>query len=136
MRSIGRIYQQTFIDTYSKVAFAKLYDGKNGLLPAEMLNDRAVPFFDQHELPLLRVRTDRGSEYCGNREFHEYQLYLAVENVGHLRTKAKWPQTNGIWEHFHRTIQEKFYGTVFRKKLYRTLKELQSDLDDWLREYN
>jgi transposase InsO family protein len=136
IKSIGRIYQQTFIDTYSKVAFAKLYDRKNALVAAEMLNDRVVPFFDQHELPLLRVLTDRGTEYCGNRESHEYQLYLAVENIDHSRTKAKSPQTNGICERFHRTIQEEFYSTAFRKKLYRSLDELQSDLDDWLTEYN
>jgi hypothetical protein len=60
IKSIGRIYQQTFIDTYSKVASAKLYDRKNALVAAEMLNDRVVPFFDQHEVPLLRVLTDRG----------------------------------------------------------------------------
>ena len=136
IKSIGRIYQQTFIDTYSKVAFAKLYDRKNALVAAEMLNDRVVPFFEQQEVPLLRVLTDRGTEYCGNRETHEYQLYLAVENIDHSRTKAKSPQTNGICERFHRTVQEEFYSTAFRKKLYRNLDELQSDLDDWLREYN
>jgi transposase InsO family protein len=136
IKSIGRIYQQTFIDTYSKVGLAKLYDRKNALVAAEMLNDRVVPFFDQHEIPLLRVLTDRGTEYCGNRESHEYELYLAVENIDHSRTKAKSPQTNGICERFHRTVQEEFYSTAFRKKLYRTLEELQTDLDVWLREYN
>ena len=136
IKSIGRIYQQTFIDTYSKVAMAKLYDRKNALVAAEMLNDRVVPFFDQHEVPLLRVLTDRGTEYCGNRESHEYQLYLAIENIDHSRTKAKSPQTNGICERFHRTVQEEFYSTAFRKKLYRSLEELQTDLDAWLREYN
>lgn len=136
IKSIGRIYQQTFIDTYSKVAFAKLYDRKNALVAAEALNDRVLPFFDQHEVPLLRTLTDRGTEYCGNRETHEYQLYLAIENIDHTRTKAKSPQTNGICERFHRTIQEEFYSTAFRKKLYRTLEELQTDLDGWLREYN
>lgn len=136
IKSIGRIYQQTFIDTYSKVAAAKLYDRKNALVAAEMLNDRVVPFFEQHEVPLLRVLTDRGTEYCGNRESHEYQLYLALEDIDHTRTKAKSPQTNGICERFHRTIQEEFYSTAFRKKLYRTLEELQADLDVWLHEYN
>jgi len=136
IKSIGRIYQQTFIDTYSKVAFAKLYDRKNALVAAEMLNDRVLPFFEEHDVPLLRVLTDRGTEYCGNRESHEYQLYLAVENIDHSRTKAKSPQTNGICERFHRTIQEEFYSTAFRKKLYRTLDELQADLDDWIQEYN
>lgn len=96
LKGVGRIYQQTFIDTYSKVAFAKLYDRKNALVAADMLNDQVVPFFDEHEIPLLRILTDRGSEYCGNREHHEYQLYLDLENIDHSKTKAKSPQTNGL----------------------------------------
>lgn len=136
IKSVGRIYQQTFLDTYAKVAFAKLYDRKNALVAADLLNDRVLPFFEEHEIPLLRVLTDRGTEYCGQREHHEYQLYLAVENIDHSRTKARHPQTNGICERFHRTIQEEFYATAFRKKLYHSLEELQADLDDWLAEYN
>jgi len=136
IKSIGRIYQQTFIDTYAKVAFAKLYDRKNALVAAEMLNDRVLSFYEQHEVPLLRVLTDRGTEYCGNRESHEYQLYLAVENIDHSRTRAKSPQTNGICERFHRTVQEEFYSVAFRKKLYTSLEEIQLDLDAWMREYN
>jgi len=136
IKSIGRIYQQTFIDTYAKVAFAKLYDRKNALVAADMLNDRVLPFYEENDVPLLRVLTDRGTEYCGNRESHEYQLYLAVENIDHSRTRAKSPQTNGICERFHRTVQEEFYSVAFRKKLYTSLEELQLDLDGWLREYN
>ena len=136
IKSIGRIYQQTFLDTYSKLAFVKLYDRKNALVAADLLNDRVLPFLEEQNVPLLRVLTDRGTEYCGNRECHEYQLYLAVENIDHSRTKAKSPQTNGICERFHRTLQEEFYSVAFRKKLYRSLDELQSDLDVWLGEYN
>jgi transposase InsO family protein len=136
IKSVGRIYQQTFLDTYSKVAFAKLYDRKNALVAADLLNDRVLPLFEAHDIPLLRVLTDRGTEYCGQREHHEYELYLAVENIDHSRTKARHPQTNGICERFHRTIQEEFYATAFRKKLYRSLEELQADLDLWLDEYN
>ena len=136
IKGIGRIYQQTFIDTYSKVAFAKLYDRKNALVAAEMLNDRIVPFFEEHQIPLLRVLTDRGTEYCGAREEHEYQLYLALEDIDHSKTKARHPQTNGICERFHKTIQQEFYQTAFRKKIYSTLEQLQSDLDAWITQYN
>jgi transposase InsO family protein len=136
IKSIGRIYQQTFIDTYSKVAFAKLYDRKNALVAADMLNDRVLPFFEEKDVPLLRILTDRGTEYCGQREHHEYQLYLAVENIDHSRTKAKSPPTNGICERFHRTMQDEFYSVAFRKKLYSSLDQLQHDLDAWLEEYN
>jgi hypothetical protein len=136
IKSIGRIYGQTFIDTYSKVAFVKLYDRKNALVAADMLNDRVLPFFEEQEVPLLRILTDRGTEYCGNREHHEYQLYLAVENIDHSKTKAYSPQTNGICERFHRTMQEEFYSIAFRKRLYSTLEDLQADVDSWLKEYN
>ncbi|WP_240348466.1 IS481 family transposase [Longitalea arenae] len=136
IKGVGRIYQQTFIDTYSKVATAKLYDRKNALIAADMLNDRVLPFFEQHGINLLRILTDRGTEYCGAREHHEYQLYLALEDIDHSKTKAKSPQTNGICERLHRTMQEEFYAVTFRKKIYNTLDELQADLDLWLEEYN
>ncbi len=42
-----------------------------------------------HEVRLLRLLTDRGSEYCGNPERHEYELYLAIEDIDHSRTKTK-----------------------------------------------
>jgi len=136
IKSSGRIYQQTFIDTYTKVGFAKLYDRKNALVAADMLNDRVLPFFEEQEVSLLRILTDRGTEYCGQREHHEYQLYLAVENIDHSRTRAKSPQTNGICERFHRTLQDEFYSVAFRKKRYSSLEQLQADLDLWLQEYN
>ena len=136
IKGVGRIYQQTFIDTYAKVAFAKLYDRKNALVAADLLNDRVLPFYEEHSVPLLRVLTDRGTEFCGQREHHEYQLYLAVENIDHSRTKARHPQTNGICERFHKTIQDEFYSTAFRKTLYTSLEQLQTDLDAWLDEYN
>jgi len=136
LKGVGRIYQQTFIDTYSKVAFAKLYDRKTPLTAADLLNDQVVPFFDTQEVPLSRVLTDRGTEYCGSPDRHEYELYLAVENIDHTRTKVKSPQTNGICERFHKTMLNEFYRLVFRKKIYRSLEELQADLEMWLREYN
>jgi Transposase and inactivated derivatives len=136
IKGVGKIYQQTFIDTYSKVATAKLYDRKIALVAADILNDRVVPMYDQYDIPLLRILTDRGTEYCGAREHHEFQLYLAIEDIEHSKTKAKSPQTNGICERFHRTMQDEFYATAFRKKIYNNLEELQTDLDVWLEHYN
>ena len=136
IKGVGKIYQQTFVDTYTKVAQAKVYDRKKALVAADMLNDRVIPFYEQHQIPLLRILTDRGTEYCGAREHHEYQLYLAIEDIDHSKTKAKSPQTNGICERFHRTIQDEFYAIAFRKKVYSGLEELQKDLDLWLENYN
>ncbi|MDP8051394.1 IS481 family transposase [Pasteurella atlantica] len=136
MKGVGRIYQQTFVDTYSKVAFAKLYTTKTPITAADMLNDKVLPFFEQHNLPMLRILTDRGTEFCGRVEQHDYQLYLAINDIDHTKTKAMSPQTNGICERFHKTILTEFYQITFRKKLYQSLDELQKDLDDWINYYN
>lgn len=136
LKGVGRIYQQTFIDTYAKVGFAKLYTTKTPITAADLLNDRVLPFFENHNLPMLRVLTDRGTEYCGKAETHDYQLYLAINDIEHTKTKARTPQTNGICERFHKTILQEFYQITFRKKIYQDIETLQEDLDEWMAYYN
>lgn len=136
LKGVGRIYPQTFIDTDSQLALVKRYDRKHAITAADMLNDRVVPFFEEHEGPLLRVLTDRGREYCGNRETHEYALYLDLENIEHTRTRTKSPQTNGICERFHQTIPNACYASAFRRKLDHSLDELQQDVDAWMESDN
>jgi len=136
LKGVGRIYQQTFVDTYSKIAFAKLYTTKTPITAADMLNDKVLPYFEQYDLPMLRILTDRGTEYCGRVDHHDYQLYLAINDIDHTKTKAMSPQTNGICERFHKTILNEFYQVTFRKKLYSNMEELQKDLDEWMEYYN
>lgn len=136
IKGVGRIYQQTFIDTYSRVAFAKLYEGKHAITSADMLNDRVLPFFEEQQIPLLRVLTDRGTEYKGRLDQHEYEMYLQIEGIEHSKTQVRHPQSNGICERLHRTIQEEFYAVAFRKKLYNSIAEMQKDLDEWMGYYN
>jgi transposase InsO family protein len=136
LKGVGRIYQQTFVDTYSKVAAAKLYTSKTALAAADLLNDRVLPMFEAHGGQLLRMLTDRGTEFCGRHDEHAYELFLALNDIDHTRTKVKHPQTNGICERFHKTILQEFYQVTFRKKVYRTLEELQEELDSWILKYN
>ena len=42
LKGVGRIYQQTFVDTYSKVAFCKLYTSKTPITSADLLNDKVI----------------------------------------------------------------------------------------------
>jgi hypothetical protein len=129
LKGVGRIYQQTFVDTYSKVAFAKLYDRKTSLTAAELLNDQVVPFFDSHEVPLPRILTDRGTEYGGRPDRHEDELYLAIENIDHPRTKGKSPQTKGIGERLQKTRLTECYRIPFRKKISTTLVLCQREFE-------
>ncbi len=122
---VGRIYQQTFVDTYRKVAFAKLYTTKTLVTVADVLNDKVLPYFEEHELSMLRILADRRTEYCGRVDHHDYQLYLAINDIDHTKTKAMSPQTIGICERFHKTISNEFYLITYRKKLYANMEELQ-----------
>src|SRR4030095_13134700 len=136
IKGVGRIYQQTFIDTYSRVAFAKLYDHKSAITSADILNDKVLPFFEEQNIPLLRILTDRGTEFKGSLQDHPYELYLHIEGIEHSKTQVQRPQSNGICERLHRTMQDEFYAVAFRKKLYDSLELLQKDLDDWIDYYN
>lgn len=88
IEAVGPIYQQTFIDTYSKVAFAKLYNRKHALVTTD-IHDKVLPFFDDHGIRLLRVLTDREVYYCGARNRHEYELYLTLEDIDIAIPKPK-----------------------------------------------
>ena len=136
LKGVGRVYQQTFVDTYSKWAAAKLYTTKTPITSADLLNDRVLPFFAEQGMVVIRIMTDRGTEFCGKVETHDYQLYLALNDIEHTKTKVMHPQTNGICERFHKTILNEFYQVAFRKKIYRSVEELQIDLDEWISYYN
>jgi transposase InsO family protein len=136
IKGVGRIYQQTFIDTYSRVAFAKLYETKHAITAADILNDRVLSFFEEYQIPIAPHITDRGTEFKGKPEHHEYELYLQIEGIDDTKIQVRHPQTNGICERLHRTMQHEFYAVAFRKKLYSTLEEMQSDLDEWMNYYN
>lgn len=136
LKGVGRIYQQTVIDTYSSVTFAKVYTAKVPVTAADLLNDRVLPFFEEQGIPVLRVLTDRGTEFCGTLDKHPYELFLQLNEVEHTKTKARSPQTNGICERVHQTILNEFYRVTFRKKVYSDLEILQMDLDEYIKKYN
>jgi transposase len=132
IKGIGKIYQQTGIDTYSNLGFAKVYLEKTAITAADFLNDKVLPFFDENATRPLRTITDRGTEYCGIRDEHPYQLFLYLNGVEHTKTKARHPQTNGCTERFNQTCLDEFYKIAFRKKLYSTIEEIQTVLSKYL----
>ena len=95
-----------------------------------MINDKVVRWFEAQNVRILRTLTDRWTEYCGRREDHEYELYLSIEDIDHIKTKTKSPQTNWICERFYQTIQNEFYAAAFRKKVYTSIEEIQEDVEN------
>ena len=117
------------MNTYSSVAFAKIYTAKIPVTAANTLNDQVLLFFERQEIPILRIITDRETEFCGTPDKHPHELYLQLNEIEHTKTKVRSPQTNGICERFHQTLLNEFYRIAFRKKPY-------NDLDEYVNLYN
>ena len=107
-KGVGKVYSQVYIDTYTRVADAKLYEDKTALTAADILNDLVVPWYEEQGIPILRILTDRGTEYKGKIENHAYELFLSISGIEHTTTKAYSPQTNGICERFNKTMKQEF----------------------------
>ena len=136
IKGVGKIYLQSVVDAHCSLGFGKLYLSKAPITAADTLNDRVLPFYDEHEVAVEHLLTDNGREYCGRELHHPFEIFLALNQIRHRRTEVRSPETNGFCERFHRTLKEEFFMTAFRQKLYASLEELQTDLDTYLEFYN
>jgi transposase InsO family protein len=132
---IGKIYLHTVVDTYGSYAFGFLHTSKLPAAAVAVLHNDVLPFYTERGLTVGAILTDNGREFCGT-ETHPYELYLALNDLEHRRTKVKHPYTNGFVERFHLTIKEEFFGVTLRQTLYESVEALQAALDQWLITYN
>ena len=84
---------------------------------------------------MTAVLTDNGREFCGT-ERHPYELYLALNDIEHRKTKVRSPRTNGFVERFNGTVLEEFFRPVMHASCSTSVEALQADLDAWLHHYN
>lgn len=135
IKGVGRVYLHVVVDTHSSLAFGFLHTTKRPEAAVAVLHNEVLPFYAEHEVPVDAILTDNGREFCGT-ESHPYEIYLALNEIEHRRTKVRKPQTNGFVERFNRTVLDEFFRMVFRTKFYESVEQLQADLDTWLTEYN
>jgi len=135
LKGVGKVYMQAVVDTYGSYAFGFLHTGKLPECAAAVLHNDVLPFYQEKGIPVGAILTDNGREYCGT-EAHPYELYLALNEIEHRKTRVRRPQTNGFVERFNRTALDEFFRKAFREKLYESVEALQADLDTWLHHYN
>ncbi len=136
IKGVGKIYLQSVVDAHGSLGFGKLYLSKLPMTGVDVLNDRVLPFYEEHGVEVQHLLTDNGREYCGRPLHHPFELFLAISQIEHRRTRVASPETNGFCERFHRTLKEEFFSVVFRKTFYESLEQLQRDLDQFLNFYN
>jgi transposase InsO family protein len=135
LKGVGRVYLHTVVDTFGSYAFGFLHTSKQPEAAVAVLHNDVLPFYQEHGIPVEKVLTDNGREFCGT-DNHAYELYLELNDIQHKRTKVAHPQSNGFVERFHRTVLDEFFRLVFRTKFYESVEALQTDLDAWLVDYN
>jgi transposase InsO family protein len=136
LKGIGKIYLQTVVDCHSRFAFGHLYTSKIPVTAVHALNEKALPFFEEHECPIVSILTDNGREYCGRMDGHPFELFLQLEDIEHRTTPIRRPQSNGIVERLHKTFLDEHFKIQGRIKFYESLAEMQADLDSYLQIYN
>lgn len=135
LKGVGRVYLHTVVDTYGSYAFGFLYTSKQPEAAVAVLHNDVLPFYKNQDIPIEKVLTDNGREFCGT-DNHPYELYLQLNEIKHKRTRVARLQSNGFVERFHRTVLDEFFRLVFRTKFYESVESLQTDLDAWLLDYN
>ena len=136
LKGIGKIYLQSVVDCHSRYAFGHLYTSKIPVTAVHVLNEKVLPFFEEHDCPIVTILTDNGREYCGRMDGHPFELFLQLENIEHRTTKVRRPQSNGIVERLHKTLLDEHFRIQGRIKFYESLEEMQIDLDSYLHIYN
>lgn len=135
LKGVGRLYLHAVVDTFSSYAFGFLHTTRKPEAAVAVLHNDVLPFYQERDLAITAILTDNGREFCGT-ETHPYQLYLALNEVEHRRTRVRRPQTNGFVERFNGTVLDEFFRTAFRTTFYESVDQLQADLDAWLIHYN
>ena len=135
LKGIGRVYLHAVVDTHGSYAFGFLHVSKQPEAAVAVLHNEVLPFYRDLGLEVGAVLTDNGREFCGT-ERHPYELYLALNDIEHRRTKVRSPRTNGFVERFNGTVLEEFFRPVMHAKLFESVEALQADLDAWLAHYN
>ena len=135
LKGIGRVYLHAVVDTYGSYAFGFLHVSKQPEAAVAVLHNDVLPFYRNLDLLVRAVLTDNGREFCGT-ERHAYELYLALNDIAHRKTKVGSPRTNGFVERFNGTVLGEFFRPAMHQKLYESVEALQADLDPWLHHYN
>jgi transposase InsO family protein len=135
LKGLGRVYLHAVVDTFGSYAFGFLHVSKQPEAAVAVLHNEALPFYRDLGLEVGAVLTDNGREFCGT-ERHPYELYLALNDIEHRRTRVGTPRTNGFVERFHGTVLEEFLRPAMHARLYASVEALQADLDAWLHHYN
>ncbi|MBY5921525.1 helix-turn-helix domain-containing protein [Ferrimonas balearica] len=133
---LGTLYQHTFIDAYTQLAFVRLSADKDARAAQQFLHEGAVPWCHTLNLPIDTILTDKGAEFFGPQS-GPYQTMIAELGCKHIHMRAyNGPVVNGLAARFQSLMNNEFYAPLFKSSRVEEIATLQAKLDQWLSDYN
>lgn len=88
LKGVGKVYIQTVLDCFGRFVWARLHTSKMPVTAVQILNNHALPSFEEHAVKVRTILSDNGREYCGRPDRHPYELFLQLEEIEHRTTKV------------------------------------------------
>jgi len=140
IKDTNKVYVHTVVDTFNSYAFASLFTSEQQEMAVTLLHGTVLPFYRKHKIPIAAIFTKNAPEYCRAKASDPamplFELYLLLNNIRHKRTNSVRQQVNGFTARFHRTVCDEFLLPTLRTMPDLSIRELQTNLDEWLQNYN
>jgi transposase InsO family protein len=132
LKGVGKVYQLTAIDVFTRWAFVALVLGPvNGTHTGRFI-DQLLRHYRRHGVSVRAVLSDNGPEYVANG----FRAHLVEKGLRHQRIPARSPNHNAVCERFQGTILQECWRPAFHRRRFTSIRQLQAEADAWLLTYH
>ena len=132
LKGVGKIWQYSAVDGACSMGFAQVRSGeKSAKAAARFLEHHVLPVYREAGITLVEVVVDGGPEFKGEFARTCRRLGISVH-----RLPPRSPDLNAFVERFQGTVLHLHYRTAFRYRFYTSARDIEDDLQAWLRFYN
>jgi transposase InsO family protein len=132
LKGVGRVYQLTAIDVFTRWAFVVILLGPVTGRDTARFVDRLLRHYRRHGITVKAVLTDGGPEYQATF----FRAHLVAKGLRHERIPARSPNHNAVCERFQGTVLQECWRPAFHRRRFTSVRQLQAEVDAWLLDYH
>jgi transposase InsO family protein len=132
LKGVGKVYQLTAIDVFTRWAFVMVTLGPLDGTDTVRFVDRAIRHYRRHGIAVRAVLTDGGPEYRANA----FVAHLLGKGLRHCRIPTRSPNHNAVVERFQGTLLDECWRPAFHRRRFTSTRQLQAEVDAWLIDYH
>ncbi len=132
LKGVGKVYQLSAIDVFTRLAFVWLVVGTPDASVSMRFLERLLAHYRRHGVKVRAVLSDNGPEYHASA----FGAAVAAKGLTHVRIPPRSPNHNAVVERFHETILEECWRPAFHRRCFTSARQLQAEADAYLLTYN